>query len=651
MKAKLIYKKQNEILGTYTLSEAPFTIGRSQENSLVIDEPHISRTHVKLEWEKDKLILTRLSPTGKLIVDGKNTEHQELSLEFGGAPDRHQKTLSFEIPPYSFTLSLERLQEEVPAEPPFPFMMSEEAPEEAVLVKKGKAPVSEETKITARPIKAKLIVLQGLSPHASYDLLGEEIILGRDAECDISLEDSKVSRDHAHIYVKDHIYILKDSGSTNGTFLNHTKVEDDTPLSSSDQIQLGDCLLQFALVDEAFELVPASSLSPDATQAGSLSPTWEPQTPSYIVKQPGTPFLRVLKQRKLFFAFGSLILLLGLFLLMEQKPKSPADRTIAKESKTRPDKTVDELAGLTQVDREYILAKMQEAKDYYKNRQYGKAQLVVQEALRIAPNYKPALDLNAIIGQTFEDQSLETQKREAQKEEKKLEEELQYHLSVALDYFNRQQWEKALEEYDKILELQPDLEEAQKRRQVVQEKLSGKAPASDEKPKVIAPQKPPSQNKQAEKLLAKGSQLAQEGKMKEALGTWRNVLRLEGLNPQYYAKAEQFITFTKEQMEQKYLPLITQAKVLIESKEYVKAKEILDGVLKEYPTHPEAQAASERVTFALHGLAKKEYTEAIIDENVGRVDSAKEKFKWIVDRIPASDEYHQKAKNKLKKYE
>ena len=104
-------------------------------------------------------------------------------------------------------------------------------------------------------------------------------------------------------------------------------------------------------------------------------------------------------------------------------------------------------------------------------------------------------------------------------------------------------------------------------------------------------------------------------------------------------------------MKQKYLPLLSKAKILIESKEHLNAKEILDGILKEYPTHPEATAALERVLFALHGLAKKEYTEAIIDENVGRVDAAKEKFKWIVDRIPASDEYHQKAKNKLKKYE
>src|SRR3989338_8065354 len=116
MKAKLIYKKQNEILGTYTIDSEPFTIGRGQENSLVINEPHISRAHVKLEWKEDKLILTRLSPTGKLIVDGKNTEHQELSLELGGGPGPHQKTLSFEIPPYSFTLSLERLNEEAKEE-------------------------------------------------------------------------------------------------------------------------------------------------------------------------------------------------------------------------------------------------------------------------------------------------------------------------------------------------------------------------------------------------------------------------------------------------------------------------------------------------------------------------------------------------------
>ena len=640
MKAKLIHKKQNEILGTYTIDLGPFTIGRNPQNSLVISEPHISRTHAQLEWKEDKLILTRISPTGKLIVDGKNMEQEVLSLEEGA--------LSFEIPPYSFTVSLETIpeegkKEEVPVEPPFPFMISEETPAGST---------SDETKITTRPIKARLIVLQGLSPHVSYDLLGDELILGRDADCDIPLEDSKVSRDHAHIYVKNNIYILKDSGSTNGTFLNHQKVETELPLSSSDQIQLGECVLQFALVDEAFELVPAASLSPDATQSGTSLPTWTPDVPSYSLRRPRSPFLRVLKQRKMFFALGSLVLLLGLFLLMEQKPKPSKERTIAEESKAkRPPQEADELAGLTQVDRDYVLAKMQEAKDYYKNRQYEKAQLVVQEALRIAPQYKPALDLNSIIRQTFEDQSLETQKREAQREEKKLEEEIQYHLSVALDYFNRQQWEKALEEYDKILELQPDLEEAQKRRQMVQEKLSGKAPASDEKQKGAALQKPPSQNKKAEKLLAQGSQLAQEGKVKEALEVWRKVLRLEGLNPQYYAKAEQFITFTKEQMEQKYLPLLSQAKILMESKEHLKAKEILDGILKEYPTHPEATAALERVLFALHGLAKKEYTEAIIDENVGRVDAAKEKFKWIVDRIPASDEYHQKAKNKLKKYE
>src|SRR3989338_2571143 len=126
MKIKLIHKKQNEILGAYTVGLELFTIGRDPQNALVLSEPHISRIHAQLEWKKDKLILTKTSPTGKLIFDGKNIETQEFSLAPG--------SFSFEIPPYSFTLSLESeesaKEEIVVDEPPFPFMISEEIQEE-----------------------------------------------------------------------------------------------------------------------------------------------------------------------------------------------------------------------------------------------------------------------------------------------------------------------------------------------------------------------------------------------------------------------------------------------------------------------------------------------------------------------------------------
>jgi len=168
------------------------------------------------------------------------------------------------------------------------------------------------------------------------------------------------------------------------------------------------------------------------------------------------------------------------------------------------------------------------------------------------------------------------------------------------------------------------------------------------KPEVSIAQK---RNRQAEAWLAQGTTLAQQGETQKALGVWRKVLELEGVNPSRYAKAEQFINFEKERLSQKYAPLLSQAYALIETKEYGQAQEILDGVLKEYPTHKEAKEALYKVQDALHQMARREYTEAIIDENVGRVDSAVKKFKWIIERAPASDEYHRKAKNKLKKYE
>ena len=83
----------------------------------------------------------------------------------------------------------------------------------------------------------------------------------------------------------------------------------------------------------------------------------------------------------------------------------------------------------------------------------------------------------------------------------------------------------------------------------------------------------------------------------------------------------------------------------------LKAKAILDKILEEYPSHEDARKLNDKILFSLHGLAKREYTEAIIDENVGRVDSAIQKYKWITEKIPQDDEYHQKAARKLKRYE
>ena len=53
---------------------------------------------------------------------------------------------------------------------------------------------------------------------------GAPIRIGRGAECELVLRDSKVSRRHARLAARDGVLVLTDLGSTNGTLVNGHRV-------------------------------------------------------------------------------------------------------------------------------------------------------------------------------------------------------------------------------------------------------------------------------------------------------------------------------------------------------------------------------------------------------------------------------------------
>src|SRR3989338_3491066 len=557
MKIKLVIKKENEIIDTIEIVDFPFHIGRAESCNLALADQHISRVHATLHFKEDEIVIEKRSKAGKLLIDGKDIEKkQSLSLP-----------CAFEIPPYA--LSLEMPKEEVleaagsmeqatPEEEPesFPVLLDEkEKMEEASFLEKP----LEETKISKHKVRAKLILLEGKSPHESYDLVGSEITPGRDEACDIFIDDEKISREHAKIYQKNKTYYLEDLKSTNGTHLNHQKISNPTELTSSDQIQIGNATLQFAFIDE-----DAFALSSVTQETHLSSDTTYGELPSYHYPKQArwTPRTKIL---------GSLVgIVFLMFIYFQFTPHPEPKRETATEAPTaQKEKPVsDELSYLTQVDQQYVLAKIEEAKNAYKNRNYEGAKIALGEALKIAPQYTQAKKLLEIVAQTLAQQKRAEGARQAQLEEEKLKEDIKLRLSVALDYFNRGQWEKALDVYDKILELNPEHTEASEKRKLAEEKLYKKP---EIKPQVSQRQ---TRNKEAERFLAEGSQLNQKNEPLKALQTWRKVMHLENIDPSYYAKAEQFINFTKERLDQKYFPLMTQAKGLVESKEYIQAKAI-----------------------------------------------------------------------------
>jgi FHA domain-containing protein len=83
--------------------------------------------------------------------------------------------------------------------------------------------------VAAQPRRARrgrfmLEVVNGLSAAMAFRVSGAARV-GRNPESDIHLPDPSVSRNHALLDVEDGTLLVKDAGSTNGTYLNGQRIE------------------------------------------------------------------------------------------------------------------------------------------------------------------------------------------------------------------------------------------------------------------------------------------------------------------------------------------------------------------------------------------------------------------------------------------
>ena len=85
-----------------------------------------------------------------------------------------------------------------------------------------------------------------------------QVLLGRDPACDVSLTDASVSARHALLSFHHGQWWLDDLGSSNGTLLNHEKLETATVLTAGDEIECGRVHVLVSLVGEPLPPVTAA---------------------------------------------------------------------------------------------------------------------------------------------------------------------------------------------------------------------------------------------------------------------------------------------------------------------------------------------------------------------------------------------------------
>ena len=114
---------------------------------------------------------------------------------------------------------------------------------------------------------AKLTVQFSGKTIGEHELNKPEIIIGREPDCDITIDNLAISRNHCKITKKGNIYAIADLNSNNGTFINGRRITVHN-LNDRDEIILGKYLLLFEdvearkLTKDSSDLIPALADGP-----------------------------------------------------------------------------------------------------------------------------------------------------------------------------------------------------------------------------------------------------------------------------------------------------------------------------------------------------------------------------------------------------
>lgn len=100
------------------------------------------------------------------------------------------------------------------------------------------------TKTTAAAVGELLIIEPEALAGYAYPL-GNEITVGRALGCGVPIDDTFVSSLHARVFARGAgSYVIEDLGSTNGTWLNDSRIDGPTAMHVGDRLRFGATLLE-----------------------------------------------------------------------------------------------------------------------------------------------------------------------------------------------------------------------------------------------------------------------------------------------------------------------------------------------------------------------------------------------------------------------
>jgi predicted component of type VI protein secretion system len=105
----------------------------------------------------------------------------------------------------------------------------------------------------------QLVVVRGRSASSALKLADGITTVGRQDDCQLRIASSQVSRRHCQLFEKEGYLLVKDLGSSNGTYVNGKKIEGQQVLEPGNMLTIGPVKFR---VEKVGEPAPASKAGP-----------------------------------------------------------------------------------------------------------------------------------------------------------------------------------------------------------------------------------------------------------------------------------------------------------------------------------------------------------------------------------------------------
>lgn len=674
--AQLIVKLRGEILQNLELeTDREYLAGRAEDCAIQLSaEKGISRQHFKIKFKENQWTVELISKMGEMFQGTESKKQIVLNSDS-----------SFSTPPYEFAFIDSLTQNgialhERPDENNLPLVSSNNIGEsDSAVIAQPESEVEKTLTVAhSSHFRGVLVFLDDNGdPTDSRELDQDITFVGRENENHITLDNPKVSRKQFKISRVGDKYFLLDLESINGTYLNGNKVSTKDPvvLISGDIISVLNIKISFELRDPNFSLkvIQAENQMPIEPQAPLqnmpmhtnemappyIAPHQVQQMDSYLqIPQPalmGQSTFAEISQEKILNFWGFKIelnsqnkfrlILVGIifigligFLAMDDKPAEVVPNPAL-------NKPADPFTKLTPEEQNYVRHTYSLAKNLYMEANYRMAQSELMKVHDKVPKFEDSRDLENYIKLAIEAQKQQEENLRIEKEKKDIEERMQNILKHCTQLINKNMTLAELNEC-----LAPAVEINPEHPAIIG--LREQIIKMDEERKLKAQEKLlyETQVKELKDQYLKATKLSDAEPLK-GITALDEVMKSTLPDPEKLKEKARKQKFDIENdTKKKVSEAISKSTTLVEGGAY---KEAIITLEKARLLSPDDEQIPQTIEQTMSELRKKMqvfYQEAVVEENIGNVETAKEKWKKILEIDVPNGEYYQKSRLKLKKY-